>query len=65
MAPVLAKKGSEAWYNEHGSLSQFHMAVLRGAGQRLEVHGSASQCTSLEVHRSVYKCTEVHRSEQV
>ena len=43
----------ESWYNEHGSLSQFHMAVLRGAGQRLEVHGSASQCTSLEVHRSV------------
>ena len=27
----------EAWYNEHGSLSQFHMAVLCGAGQRLEV----------------------------
>ena len=59
VAKVIANKKTKkkrerenAWYNEHGSLSQFHMAVLCGAGQRLEVHGSTSQCTSLEVHRS-------------
>ncbi len=49
----LRKQSRGMVYNEH------QMAVYRsstwqcGAGQRLEMHGSASQYTSLEVHPQV------------